>query len=157
MAKSKAKPTEEKETRKLECKVSKADVEDRKNRLVKVDREISTELTSKREEMGKRNKTLRELREEQENLVSAIENGVELREVDVFWRQNDRLHKKELVRADTGGVVDEEAQTLADKQEDLFAGAPGDSDSDIVDDDYGAGEKPVKVKGKGKPKAQPEA
>lgn len=148
---------QEKETRKLECTVSAGEVEDRKNRLVRVDREISTEQTQKREEMSKRNKTLRELREEQENLVSAIENGVELRDVEVFWRMNDRLHKKELIRADTGAVVDEAAQTLEDKQEDLFDGAPGESDSGIVDDNYG---KPTKVKGKGKgtkAKAQPRA
>lgn len=151
---------EETEKRSLECKVSKAQVEDRKNRLVVVDRSISTEQTEKREEMNKRNATLRELREEQENLVSAIEHGIEKREIDCFWRMNDRLHKKELIRADTGAVVDETAQTLADKQEDLFDAGKGkkpesESDSGIVDDNYG---KPTKIKGKGKKqKSQPVA
>jgi hypothetical protein len=148
---------DEKETRKLKCDVSEEEVEVRKNRLVKVDRQIDDECTQKREEISARNKVLRELRDEQKNLVSAIETGKEEREVDCFWRMNDRLHKKELVRADTGQVVDEAPQTLGDKQEDLFdAGKgkkPSESDSGIVEDDYGNRLK--KVRGKGK-KSKPE-
>lgn len=151
---------QDKETRKLECKVSKAQVEERKNRLVRVDREISTAIVDKRTEMAEYNGKIRKLREEQENLVSAIEKGIELRDVDCFWRMNDRLHKKELIRADSGTVVDEAAQTLEDKQEDLFDSGPGESDSGIVDDNYASDQKPTKVKGKGKgakAKAQPRA
>lgn len=123
-----AKPKEEKEVRKLECKVSKTEIEDRKNRLVSCDSEINGIIVLKREEAAGHNKAMRELREEQENLISAVSRGVELRDVDCFWKQNDRLHKKELIRADTGKVVVEkgepveEPQTLADKQEDLFDG-----------------------------------
>lgn len=168
-----AKPKAEKEVRKLECKVSEDEINDRKNRLVNCDAAINETVTVKREEAAEHNKKLRELRGEQENLIMAVRRGVELRDVDCFWKQNDRLHKKELIRADTGGVVDETPQTLSDKQEDLFDGAPPASDDGgIVDDNYGKqdeesekriaggnyGDKPTKVKGKGrKPKAQPEA
>lgn len=163
-----AKPKLEKEVKRLECKVSRAEIEDRKNRLVVVDGSINDTIIVKREEAAEHNKLLRELRKEQTNLISAVTRGVELRDVECFWKQNDRLHKKELVRADNGQVVDETAQTLADKQEDLFEGKPkkekGESDNGIVDDDAEKQieggkypDKPTKVKGGRKPKAQPEA
>jgi hypothetical protein len=115
---------EEKMMKVLECRVSATEIADRKNRLVSVDRSILSEIAIKREEMAEHNKVLRELREEQENLISAVERGIEKREIACVWKQNDRLHKKELIRTDTGAVVDEEPQTLSDKQEDLFDGKP---------------------------------
>lgn len=115
---------EQKEVRELTCKVSKAEIEDRKNKLVAVDTDINREVAERSAENAVRARTLRDLRSERDNLLGAIQNGVEKRKVDCFWRQNDRLHKKELIRADTGAVVEDEPQTLDDKQEDLFDRKP---------------------------------
>lgn len=115
---------EQKEVRELECNVSKAEIEDRKNKLVAVDQDINRESAEKSNENAARGRTIRNLKKERDNLLDAIQNGKEKRKVDCFWRMNDRLHKKELIRADTGAVVVEEPQTLEDKQEDLFDTKP---------------------------------
>lgn len=100
------------------------EVEDRKNRLVDVERKIDAEVDAKASDMAARNAELKELRKDRKRLLEACHTGTEKREVEVREEWSFKTNSVQFVRVDTGAVVEERAMSGPERQESLFEGEP---------------------------------
>jgi hypothetical protein len=101
-------------------KLSPEEVDQRKNRLVKVEGEIDEEVDAKRAEMADRNSTLKELRKDRKGLLVACQTGTEQREVDVKEEWDFKVNMVRWRRMDTEQIIKERAMSGTERQEQMF-------------------------------------
>lgn len=101
-------------------KLSPEEIDQRKNRLVKVEGEIDEEVDAKRAEMADRNATLKELRKDRKGLLVACQSGTEQREVEVREQWNFATNIVQWVRVDTDQIIKERAMSGTERQEQMF-------------------------------------
>lgn len=105
--------------REVSVKLTAKDKADRKDRLVTTDQKIHEVVAEKAGSLGDFNGQLKQLRDEQKKLLSAIETGIETVEVQVLERVNERRGEVETVRCDTGEVLAELTRPLTSEERQL--------------------------------------
>lgn len=103
----------------IRVKVKKSEQEQKKDELVTVDREIQRVANEKAGDMANYNQDLKVLRERQRKLLDVIKDGEETLEIECVERVNERLGKVEVVRTDTGQIIDERPLTADERQLDF--------------------------------------
>lgn len=79
---------------------------------------------------GEFNQKIKAHTESIENLVSAIQEGFEERDVECDWRRNNEKGFMELVRMDTREVVETREMTEQELNQDIFEKGENEDDSD---------------------------
>lgn len=121
------------------------EVEDRKNRLIDVERNIDAEVDAKASEMAARNAALKVLRKDRKRLLEACHTGSEKREVEVREEWDFKTNRVVFKRLDTGAQIEERAMSGPERQEEMFGDEP----------DSETGKAPKNGKGKGKKGGKP--
>lgn len=111
-------PEQESETRELACELTQSELLARGDAMADAELRIER-LKLQRGEVSDKIKAERALRRK---LAGAIDTGIEHREVRCVWIEDFAHNCFQLVRQDTGEVVDTRAMTAADRQEDMFGG-----------------------------------
>ncbi len=112
------------EKREFSFKLSPEEIDQRKNRLVKVEGEIDAEVDAKSAEMADRNATLKDLRKDRKRLLEACQTGHEKREVEVREEWDFKTNRVVFIRVDTGEQVEERAMSGTERQEEMFGEPP---------------------------------
>ena len=112
----------------LECALTDAELEAKKDSLVTATAELERLQAEKSAEVAKHSKGIKSKQAEIRALVVAIQSGRETREVECLERRNDRLGQMERVRGDTGEVYDTRPLDFDERQETIPFG--GDDELD---------------------------
>jgi hypothetical protein len=108
-------PEQETETRELLCELTQAELLSRGSAMAEAELRIE-QLKLKRGEVSDAIKVQRAVRRK---LAGVIDAGKELRDVRCVWIAHFTRNCFELVRQDTGEVVDTRAMTAEERQEDM--------------------------------------
>ena len=105
--------------------------------LVEVDKTIDSVAAQKSAAMADYNQQLKDHRKHRTDLLNTIETKIETRSVECEERINEQLQQIEIVRLDTGKVVEEWSRPLTaeERQLDLEDAANQDEDADLDDSD----------------------
>ena len=119
----------------MEVDVTAEEQNQRKDRLVAVDREIINVEAEKASKSSDFSTQIKTLKKERVALLQAIGTGRERREIPCYLERDDRLGVMRTKRVDTDAVIDERALTLEERQTELF-------DDDEAKTDDGDTERP---------------
>lgn len=109
-------PEPESETRELLCKLNDTELLHRGDAMADAELRIE-QIKLKRSEFGDKLKAERAMRRK---LAGVIDSGEERRDVRCVWIEKFEQNCFELVRQDTGAVIDTRAMTAADRQTDML-------------------------------------
>ena len=131
------------ETREFGFTLSPEEVDQRKNRLVKVEGDIDDELDAKRAVVGDHNAALKTLRKDRKELLECCQTGTEKREVDVREEWDFKTNRVVFKRVDTGEQIEERAMSGTERQEDMFGEEPAAETAKAKKGRKGNGAKPT--------------
>lgn len=122
-------------TREFTAEITDEQAIEKYKELVEVDEEIARTAAQKAAAMADYNLQLKDLRKQQTTLLGTIKTKIETRSVECEERLNEDRQEIEVVRLDTGKVVDEwtRPMTAEERQLDLEGVDAGNGDDDFSD------------------------
>jgi hypothetical protein len=96
----------QKEMQQLPCKLTAADLENKMHNLVRLEQEESKQKAVKKAEVAAKNAELKLLRSSIDEIVKQLDEGTEMREVEVEARFDYTTHRVTYVRLDTHEEVE---------------------------------------------------
>jgi hypothetical protein len=107
------------ETRKLDCKLTQSEREAKTQELVRLEQDRSTKEAAKKASVAEMNASLKQVRAEIDARVKELDEGAEVREVEVEAVYDYEAKRVDYLRRDTGAVVSSRDMDAYDLQEQL--------------------------------------
>lgn len=108
---------------KLDCTLSDEELAERKDRLATEYQALTEVQDEKADVMADYSKKIKGHQKVLAALIDAISTGKEKREVECLERRDDRLGVMQIIRGDTGEMVEERPLTLEERQVGMFDGS----------------------------------
>lgn len=105
--------------REIPVELSTEELEKKSDRLVDAELKLEAQIADKKAVVSEHNQGIKDTRETIAALVAQLKARTEVRPVRCFERRDYAQNKVDIVRTDTGAVVESRAMTLDDRQGEL--------------------------------------